>query len=355
MSKIKDFSDFELFNDQLETMPIFKQLLKTYEKEKPFQGLNVIIAHVLVPNTLPLIASIKKGGAEVTVIPSSPAINKDVIKILDEVGCPINYNLKSAEGYDYALDVGGIFSNNLPKYGVIEVTRSGVHKYVPRKNEIAIISSDDSKCKLLETFIGNPQSTFLGFEKFIGNPSEVLKNKTLAVIGFGKIGRGIARLFKNYCSILICDVSEEVLKKAETLDFDTFKVTTNKELNYKTVNSVDFVISCTGFANTITQNFTKLTNPKLINLGNFDEFGDDYSADEVFMSKDRPFNFNNDPPTPNRYIDPILASQIEGLKYMIDHKLPNGFYPLPKEIDEILVELFLEFNDEFIDDIDLYF
>lgn len=355
MNRVKNFEDFDLFIKQLDDMPIFKNLLEKYAIEKPFKGLKVIIAHVLVPNTLPLIATIKAGGAEITVIPSSPATNKDVIRILDAVGLSINFDLKTASEFDYALDVGGIFSNALPKYGVIEVTRSGVHKYLPRKEDIVIISADDSKCKILETFIGNPQSTLLAIKKFIGEPEIILKDKTLAVLGFGKIGRGISRLFKSYCSILVCDINDEALAKASKLGFKTVKITNNKELNFESINKVDFVISCTGFANTVSDNFNKLTHPTLINLGNFDEFGTDYSAKEVFMSKDRPFNFNNDPPTANKYIDPILASEVEALRFMVENDLEKGFYRLPKEIDEKLMNSFLMFTNEDISDIEKYF
>lgn len=351
----KNFQDYDIFNNQLLEMPIFKNLLPIYAQEKPFQGLKIIIAHVLVPNTLPLIATVKEGGADITVIPSSPAINKDVISILNAIGSPINYTLKSAKNFDFAFDVGGIFSNNLPKSGVIEVTRSGVHKYLPRKDDIAIISADDSKCKLLETFFGNPQSTLLGIKKFIGEPETVLKDKTFAILGFGKIGRGIARLFKNYCSVLVCDINDEVLQKANQLGFKTFKITKDKQKNYESINKVDFIISCTGFANSVTQNFNKLTGPTLLNLGNYDEFGPDYSENDVFMSKDRPFNFNNDPPTANRYIDPILASEVEALRYMIDNNLGKGFHIMPKSIDEKLVKEFLKYNKESIDDLDRYF
>jgi S-adenosylhomocysteine hydrolase len=357
MNTQKHFKDYEIFTKQLKNMPIFNQLVKDYSLEKPFINLNVIIAHVLVSNTLPLIATIKEGGANVTVIPSSPAINMDVITILKEVGCEVNLNYVSAKNFDYALDVGGIFSSDLPKYGVIEVTRSGVHKYISKKDKIIIISADDSTCKLIETFIGNPQSTLDGIKKFIGDPEIVLKGKTLAILGFGKIGRGISRLFRNYCNILVCDINPDILKKAVNLGFDTFQITKEKKRNFERVNEVDFVISCTGFANVVSNYFEKLFNPVLINLGNFDEFGEDYSAEEVFMSKDRPFNFNNEPPTANRYIDPILASEVEALNFIIKNKnkLENSLYPLPKEIDEKLVNLFLEFNKESISDIQKYF
>ena len=355
MSQKNNFFDYDLFNNQLEDMPIFKEMIKEYEQKEPFVGLNIIIAHVLVPNTLPMIACIKLGGATVTVIPSSPAYNSEVIEILNNVGCPVDFNLKSATDFDYAFDVGGIFADTLPKYGVIEVTRSGVHRYLPKKDDIAIISCDDSKCKLLETFIGNPQSTLLGISKFIGDPDIILKNKTLAVIGFGKIGRGIARLFKQYCLIIVCDINEQVLTKASELGFSTFKISNDKTTNWKVINETDFVISCTGFANVITKYFDKLTYPTLLNLGNYDEFGPDYSEKDIFMSKDRPFNFNNEPPTANKYIDPILASEVRALEYMIKNSLLEGFYPLPDAIDDELIKLFLFYQKEPIDDINYYF
>ena len=53
MTLKKDFYDFDLFQKQLAEMPIFKGLLQQYSIDKPFLGLRIIIAHVLVPNTLP--------------------------------------------------------------------------------------------------------------------------------------------------------------------------------------------------------------------------------------------------------------------------------------------------------------
>ena len=253
------------------------------------------------------------------------------------------------------MDVGGIFSENLPRYGVIEVTRSGVHKYLPKKDKTVIISADDSKCKLIETFIGNPQSTLLGIRRFIGEPEVILQNKTIAVLGFGKIGRGITRLFSKYCHVLVCDISENALTKAKELGFDTLKIIDDKKRNYESVNQVDYVISCTGFADVVSKYFTKLNHPTLINLGNFDEFGSDYIEKEIFMSKDRPFNFNNDPPTANKYIDPILASETLALKFLIENKLENGLYPLPKKIDDELVVQFQKYQNESLEDLDLYF
>jgi len=74
------------------------------------------------------------------------------------------------------------------------------------------------------------------------------------------------------------------------------------------------------------------------------------------MSKDRPFNFNLNPPTPNRYIDAILSAQVEGLRYLIsEDPLKNKIQPLPKEIDNFILTQFKKFNDEDINDIYYYF
>ena len=133
------------------------------------------------------------------------------------------------------------------------------------------------------------------------------------------------------------------------------KIIDDKKRNYESVNQVDYVISCTGFADVVSKYFTKLNHPTLINLGNFDEFGSDYIEKEIFMSKDWPFNFNNDPPTANKYIDPILASETLALKFLIENKLENGLYPLPKKIDDELVVQFQKYQNESLEDLDLYF
>ncbi|MHA1989770.1 MAG: NAD-binding protein [Candidatus Hodarchaeales archaeon] len=347
----------ELVTKQLDLMPIFKDLLQEYQKSLPFKDLRIIIAHVLVPNTIPLIASIMVGGGTILVTNSSLANDNATLNLLRSVGVEIRLNYNDATDYDYAVDVGAIFAKYPPKFGVVEVTRSGYHKYANNGTIPTVINADDSKVKLLETFLGNPESVLRGFAKFLGEPRSYLKGKTLAIIGFGKIGRGIARLFNEYCTILVCDIEASVLEKAQRLGFDTVLISEKQEENGKALKNSDILITCTGFPQIITKYFEKvsLQEKLLINLGAVDEYGSDYSSNDVFMSKDRPFNFNLDPPTENRYIDAILAGQAEGLRYLVSNKLSQEIHPLPREIDDGLLEKFVGHHNEDISDIYLYF
>jgi adenosylhomocysteinase len=347
----------ELVTKQLNSMPIFKDLLQEYQKNLPFKDLRIIIAHVLVPNTIPLIASIMAGGGSILVTNSSKANDNATLDLLKSVGVEIRLNYSDATDYDYAVDVGAIFAKKPPKFGVVEVTRSGYHKYANNGSIPVIVNVDDSQVKLLETFLGNPKSVLRGISKFLGEPNNFLKGKTLAIIGFGKIGRGIARLFKEYCNILVCDIEASVLEKAQRLGFETVLISEKQETNGKALENSDIIITCTGFPQIITKYFEKssLQEKLLINLGAVDEFGSDYSSDDVFMSKDRPFNFNLDPPTENRYIDAILAGQAEGLRFLVSNKLSHEIHPLPKNIDENLLNKFIEYNEEDISDIYKYF
>ena len=347
----------KLIVEQLDQMPIFRELLKDYQENLPFKDLQIIISHVLVPNTIPLIACIMIGGGKILVTNSSSVNNNDVIDILRSAGVEVRLNYYKATDYDYAIDVGGTFSKKPPKFGIAEVTRSGYHEYAKNGVKQVIINVDDSKIKLLETFFGNPKSVLRGIKQFLGEPETFLKEKELTIIGFGKIGRGIARLFQKYCDINVCDINSEILAKAQKLGFKTYLITDNKKLNSDFLIETDIVMTCTGFSQTMTKYFMKsaLLGKLLINLGAVDEFGSDYTSEEVFMSKDRPFNFNLNPPTENHYIDAILAGHVEGLRYLVTNNLSSGIHPLPKNIDEKLLIKFKKHNNENISDLYRYF
>ena len=197
-----------------------------------------------------------------------------------------------------------------------------------------------------------------GIKTFIDpNVEEYLKNRSIAIMGFGKIGSGLARLFSRFTNVLVLDIDPITLEKAETLGFDTFLITDHKRMNSSAVSDCRILMSATGFPNVITSNFVKaeMDFDLYLNIGAVDEFGEDYSEEEVFMSKDKPFNFNLNPPTDNIYIDPILAAHVDGLRFLIENKLNNRIHNLPENIDNRILELFKKFNNIDISDIELYF
>lgn len=353
-----------IYQRQLITMPIHRLLIEEYRKTKPFKDVTIAVAHVLVPNTLPMIVAMVFGGADITVTNCCPPTQDDfVIDFLDKIGCNVDLSLNSANNFDYAIDCGGYFANNLPKIGSVEVTRSGIHKYnqiIDKSNNfnVQILSADDSKCKLIETFIGNPIAVLRGIETFVDpNVAEYLENRSVAIMGFGKIGSGLARLFRKYTNVLVIDNNPKVLERAETLGFETYLITSDLEKNSSAVNNYQILMSATGFPNVITTNFikAKLNFDLCLNIGAVDEFGEDYNEKEVFMSKDKPFNFNLNPPTDNLYIDPILAAHVDGLRYLMENNLSSGMHNLPKSVDNRILTLFEKFNDIDISDISLYF
>ncbi|MCE7735677.1 MAG: hypothetical protein GPJ54_12415 [Candidatus Heimdallarchaeota archaeon] len=353
-----------IYQRQLITMPIHRTLIEEYRKTKPFEDVNIAVAHVLVPNTLPMIVAMIFGGANITVTNCCPPTQDDfVIRFLNKIGCNVDLELKSANNYDYAIDCGGYFANSLPKIGSVEVTRSGIHKYneiidKSKNFNIQILSADDSKCKLIETFIGNPIAVLRGIEIFVNpNIDEYLKEKSVVIMGFGKIGSGLARLFRKYTGVLVLDINPRVLEKAEALGFETYLITDDTERNSSAVQNYQILMSATGFPNVITTNFikSKLKFDLCLNIGAVDEFGDDYNEKEVFMSKDKPFNFNLNPPTDNLYIDPILAAHVDGLRYLIENKFSPGMHNLPESVDNRIIKLFEKFTDVDISDINLYF
>ena len=90
-------------------------------------------------------------------------------------------------------------------------------------------------------------------------------------------------------------------------------------------------------------------------MGTTDEFGPDYDESEVFISKNKPFNFNLTPPTPNIFIDPILLAHVEGLRYALENEFSPGIHLLSKTIDRKIVQDFEFANNFDTSDLEKYF
>ena len=188
---LEDLLGSPLVKQQLLDMPLFRELIEEYSKTKPFTGQKIAIAHVLVPNTLPLIISCIAGGAEVNITDCIPPKNDpEVLKLLHSAGYPVDHEFRDATDFDYVIDVNAYFQDYPPLKGISEVTRSGIHKYAKQPLTTPVINCDDSIVKMIETFIGNPLAVERAFNQLIGSAKEILHKKKVVVLGFGKIGRG---------------------------------------------------------------------------------------------------------------------------------------------------------------------
>ena len=200
-------------------------LIEEYRKSKPFAGKSIAIAHVLVPNTLILIISCIIGGAEIKVTDTIPPSNDPVVlDLFEKYNITFDHDFVDAREFDYAIDVNAYFMKYPPKYGISEVTRSGIHKFNKEELSYPVIDCDSTHVKIIETFLGNPLSVEKAFHILIGDPVKLLSNKKVVVMGFGKIGRGLARVFGKYADILVLDVDEDIIEKARSLGFKAYKI-----------------------------------------------------------------------------------------------------------------------------------
>ncbi|MHA2503644.1 MAG: NAD-binding protein [Candidatus Kariarchaeaceae archaeon] len=359
IQRVKEaFSSSSLFSTVLLDMPIFQNLIQEYEEKQPFAGLSVAIAHVLVPNTLPLIYSTIIGGANVMLTDTVPStIDPETLTLIKSAGIPYDPTFQDATSYDYAIDCNAYFVFRPPKKGLVEVTRSGIHTFRDIAPAVTILDVDSTETKKIETFLGNPQAVKQAFHTFIGRPEDLLMDGTVVIIGFGKIGRGLARVFSDFTSVKIMDVSEGAVAKARALGFNAQVVTGDIAANTSFLSGADAIFTATGHHNVITVNFDKpgVTAPYLINVGAVDEFGEHYSEQEVFMSKNKPFNFNLTPPTGNEYIDAILALHVDGLRYLMNRDLSHGIHMVEPDYDRGFVSQFEDHNFPITDLLDRYF
>ncbi len=339
--------DMEIVKQQLATMPMLNNLISEYIDKKPFDGIKIAMAHVLVANTLPMIIACLAGGAEIRITDTNPPKNDRVVfEFFEKYNITFDHDFKDAKEFDVALDCNAYFRDNPPKIGISEVTRSGIHKFNDIKLGYPVIDCDNSIVKILETFIGNPLSVEKAFGKYIGDPKKILEKKKVVIMGFGKIGRGLARVFGKYANIHILEISQSVVNRARQLGYNADLIS-SVENNDKYLEDTKLILTATGFPDVISNNFSKDIIMKIdyrINIGAVDEFGKEYSEDEVFMSKYIPFNFNMSPPTANEYIDGILVAQIRGLEILINNKLDNKVIKLPEELDQSLIDGFEHYN-----------
>ena len=345
----------DLVKKELQHMPILLEMIEDYSNSKPLQGKNLAFSHVIAPNTIVMIATILAAGANLDIyINNGFYHDQRVINHLKDCGLPVYDDFPTTKLYDFSFDCAGYFLDYPTKVGVVEVTKTGILKYKENGlNPYIMIDVDSTKTKLLETFLGNPQGLVIAMRHFISDFDHYIEDKSIAIIGFGKIGRGSARIFREMGNdVTILDISATVIAEAKRLGFHSHLIGEDRELNSKYIS--------TGHYGTITTYFDKssLNQDMLkINLGVEDEWGDDYTEQELFHSKYKPFNFNMSPPTPSKYIDPILALQILGMVYLVeDHmNLDKDHHIIPKHLDNSIVDKFNQLHNHEGDAIDQYF
>ncbi|MCX6210977.1 MAG: adenosylhomocysteinase, partial [Bacteroidetes bacterium] len=86
----------------------------------------------------------------------------------------------------------------------------------------------------------------------------------------------------------------------------------------------------------------------LANLGVYDEFGPQFSQEEVLNQK-KPVNFVLNDPTPIRYIDPEFYLHNIAALSLIETQYTNGVHDIPRELDKELIDEWCQYHQFSVD------
>ncbi len=323
------------------TAPFQHQLFADWSESQPLAGLRVLHHIPLVPNSLLKTACLVAAGADVTVTnPTSfMSPHPDAISSLEESGILYVSDLNNLSGkrFDIYFDCGGELYQTLgkPDIGAVELTGSGDEFYRNQTLDFPVVSVDRTLTKQLETVFGCGDSINTAITDLKGiNPTK----KSWVIFGFGKIGRGIAYFCTQHNTpVAVVDTCEKQRLLAKKLGLQAIDPQNTEELQH-TVNAADIVITATGKKAILNDFPHDWFNGKILaNMGVYDEFGPQFSEQEVLNNK-KPINFILRDPTEMKYIDPELYLHNVAALFLIKQKLENGVHGISTEFDHDIIQ-----------------
>lgn len=325
----------EIIDDTYEASeyPALAGLTQEWLETRPFAGLRVLAATPVFRNTLVQYRALLAGGAELSVGVANDSdagaempCDSGVVALLRESNIPV-LGLQDAlkaesrgEGFDLILDCAGQFSACHPKYGFVELTRSGVQFY--ENSEKPVYVADSGIVKRIETSLGTGEGYVrallqLGYGNVgrngadAGGAGAAFAGKSFVVFGSGKVGQGIVlQLLREGAHVQV--VTDKTRGVSPFLDANDVPVTDCNDLKsvVALVSAADFVVTATGVKGALDRPelTAALLSSKavLANMGVEDEYGSSVPAGRVLAEK-KPLNFILEEPTHLKYIDASLA------------------------------------------------
>lgn len=329
----------EIVNDAYEEReyPALLALAHEWSGTRPFRALRLLVATPVFRNTLLEYRALIAGGADLVVgvagldsgeegagadasnagaeMPCDPGI----VEVLRGNGIPVigvqeALKMEAAGcGFDLILDCAGQFSACHPRFGFVELTRSGVQFY--ENSEHPVYVADSGIVKRIETCLGTGEGYVralaqLGHD-FCSDSGADGAGKKFVVFGSGKVGQGIVlQLLRSGASVHV--VTDCSLGSNPFLDANGVPVTDCNDLDAvaSLVRSADFVVTATGVKGALDrpQVVEALlgSHAVLANMGVEDEYGPGVPTSRVLAEK-KPLNFILEEPTHLKYIDASLA------------------------------------------------
>jgi adenosylhomocysteinase len=320
----------EIIDDTYEASeyPALAALTQEWLETRPFAGLRVLAATPVFRNTLVQYRALLAGGANLSVGIANDSnagaempCDSGIVALLRESNIPV-VGLQDAlkaepcgEGFDLVLDCAGQFSACRPKYGFVELTRSGVQFY--ENSEKPVYVADSGIVKRIETSLGTGEGYVrallqLGYGSAdAGSDGAAFTGKKFVVFGSGKVGQGIVlQLLREGVHVQV--VTDKARGVSPFLDANDVPVADCNDLKsvVALVSAADFVVTATGVKGALDRPelTAALLSSKavLANMGVEDEYGSSVPAGRVLAEK-KPLNFILEEPTHLKYIDASLA------------------------------------------------
>ncbi|MGC8610160.1 MAG: adenosylhomocysteinase [Thermoplasmata archaeon] len=373
-------------------MKILSDVREKFSKEKPFKNLKIGMALHLEAKTAALARALKEGGAEIYITSCNPlTTDDDVAEALSKEMNVFAKRGQTREEYyeslykvidsnpDIIIDDGGDLTTilhkdriNIKVIGGNEETTTGVQRLkIMEKNGVLrfpMFDINDADMKhLFDNRYGTGQSTLDGI---MSTTNILLAGKNVVVAGYGWCGKGIAMRLKGMGAKVT--VTEVDPIKASEAYMDGFEVKTMEDA----IKNADILITATGVKDVVRKEH--IINAKdgliLANAGHFDvEINKndiaDYSIEKkvvrryveeyklkngnkiYLLGEGRLINLVGGQGHPIEIMDLSFSLQALTAEYLVKNRenLQNKVYPVPKEIDRYVAEIFLKIKNINID------
>lgn len=330
VGKIREYLDNFYTADE---WPTLRQQAEDWAKTRPLEGLKLLDATPIYRNTLAKFMALQAAGAELYV-PGKTLMPRhaETAALLPQFGIK---TASKEDTFDIILDCAGSCAHRMPTLGYAELTKSGVAAYERTKRPVIV--ADSGIIKRIETGLGTGESFFralaqLGYEE--------LEGRHLAVVGYGKVGRGIVHYARRHnmkiTVIEATDVSDTLPEGVEYVP-----VQDTAALNHCAAH-VWCLVTATGKYNALHNRLdtnTVLNTPTLLaNMGVDDEYGTKIPRNRVLNNK-KPLNFILEEPTRMCFIETTMALHNACALELLTADLPRRCMVPPADVEERLLHI----------------
>lgn len=370
-------------------MPVLRQILERFQKERPLAGLRLSACLHVTSETASLMRTLAAGGADVVLCASNPLSTQDdvaaslvahdeipVFAVKGEDNDTYYSHLKSALDHNphITMDDGADLVSGVLKdrpelisqmLGSTEETTTGVIRLRAMAADgvlnFPVIAVNDSDTKhLFDNRYGTGQSTIDGI---IRATNVLLAGKTFAVGGYGYCSRGIAERARGLGANVI--VTEVDPIRALEASMDGYRVMPMIDA----VQIADFVVTATGNKHVLDgEDFAAMKDGCIVaNSGHFNVEIDIPALETLSVEKRQPrafvdqyklkngrvinllgegrlINLASAEGHPSAVMDMSFANQALASEFLLKNKgqLSNGVHALPKELDREIAALKLK-------------